>query len=99
MVLGENADELYDRSPIAHLDRLKAKTMLIVGGADKRVPPVQAENLHAALSARKIDHEWIYERTEGHGFYNEAHTALMYEKLLAFLDRQVGAAQAQAAAQ
>jgi len=98
MVLGENADELYDRSPIAHLDRLKAKVMLIVGGADKRVPPVQGENLHAALSARKIDHEWIYERTEGHGFYNEAHTALMYEKLLAFLDRQVGAAPARAAA-
>ena len=89
-VLGENQDELYDRSPIAHLDRLKAKVMLVVGGADVRVPAVQGENLHNALVARKIDHEWLYERTEGHGFYDETHLTQLYEKMLAFLDRTIG---------
>ena len=49
MVLGEDESVLWDRSPIAHVDQLKAKVMLIVGGADDRVPPVQGENLHAAL--------------------------------------------------
>jgi len=90
MVLGEDRDALYDRSPIAHLDRLKAGVMLIVGGADIRVPAVQGENLHNALLQRKIDHEWMYERTEGHGYYSEQHLAQMYEKILAFLDRQIG---------
>jgi acetyl esterase/lipase len=91
MTIGDNADELYDRSPIAHLDKLKAKALLIVGGADPRVPPVQGENLHAALEKRKIPHEWIYERTEGHGFYDEKHVEQLYQKLFAFLDRNIGA--------
>lgn len=91
MVLGEDQSALWDRSPMAHLDKLKAAVMLIVGGADNRVPPVQGESLHNALLKNKVDHEWLYERTEGHGFYTEAHAAEMYEKILAFLDKQIGA--------
>ena len=92
LVLGDDSDELYARSPIAHLDRLKAKTMLIVGGADRRVPPIHGESLHAALQARKIEHVWVYEGMEGHGYYDEKHVADLYAKLLDFLDHQIGAA-------
>jgi len=92
MVLGENKEQLWDRSPIAHLDRLKAAVMLVVGGADARVPAVQGENLHNALLQRKVEHEWVYERTEGHGFFTEAHVTALYERMLAFLDRHIGAA-------
>ncbi|MDR3388737.1 MAG: S9 family peptidase [Rudaea sp.] len=90
MVLGEDQSALWERSPMAHLDKLKAAVMLIVGGADTRAPPVQGESLHNALLQRKVEHEWLYERTEGHGFYTEAHAAEMDEKILAFLDRQIG---------
>jgi dipeptidyl aminopeptidase/acylaminoacyl peptidase len=90
MALGEDQNALWDRSPIAHLDRLKAKVMLIVGGADRRVPPVQGENLHAALLKRHIAHEWMYERTEGHGFYDEANRTELLQRVLAFLDAQIG---------
>lgn len=89
-VLGEDAAQLHDRSPINHLDKLKAKVMLIVGGADKRVPPAQGEALHEALLQRKIDHAWLYQRNEGHGYYDEAHVADMYTKILAFLDSTIG---------
>ena len=92
MVLGEDQSVLADRSPIAHLDKLKAAIMLIVGGADNRAPPVQGEGLHNALLKNKVDHEWVYERTEGHGFYTEAHTTEMFEKVVAFVDKQIGAA-------
>jgi len=98
MILGEDPAELSARSPIMQLDRLKASVMLIVGGADTRVPAVQGENLHNALLKRKIEHEWIYERTEGHGYYTEAHVTQMYEKILAFLDRQIGTARTSTAA-
>ncbi|MEO8803187.1 MAG: S9 family peptidase [Rudaea sp.] len=90
-VLGENADDLWNRSPIAHLDQLKARVMLIVGGADKRVPPAQGENLHAALEKRHIQHEWLYQRTEGHGFYDPAHLTDLLQKVVVFLDSQIGA--------
>ena len=49
MVLGEDQSSLWDRSPMAHLDKLKAAVMLIVGGAYNRAPPVQGEGLHHAL--------------------------------------------------
>lgn len=90
MVLGQDQADLYNRSPIAHIDRLKAKVMLIVGGADTRVPAAQGERLHDALTKKGIAHEWLYERSEGHGFYDEAHTAEMYEKIIAFLGQQIG---------
>lgn len=98
LILGEDPAQLWDRSPIAHLDKLKAAVMLIAGGADVRVPSVQGENLHNALTQRKVDHEWIYVRTEGHGFYDETHLTAMYERILAFLDKHIGAARTAAAA-
>jgi dipeptidyl aminopeptidase/acylaminoacyl peptidase len=91
MVLGEDQSVLWDRSPIAHLDRLKAKVMLIVGGADKRVPAVQGESLRSALNKAHIEHEWLYQRTEGHGFYDEANRRNLFAKVIAFLDRNIGA--------
>ncbi len=97
MVLGEDHEQLVARSPIALLDRLKAQVMLVVGGADPIVPPVQGENLHDALLKRKVEHEWVYERTEGHGFFTEAHLTRRYERELAFLDRNIGAQQGAAA--
>jgi len=90
IVLGEDPQELYDRSPIAHLDRLKAKVMLAVGGADERVPAIQGQRLHESMLAHKIDHEWLYQRTEGHGFYAETHVIELYEKMLALLENEIG---------
>jgi dipeptidyl aminopeptidase/acylaminoacyl peptidase len=91
MVLGEDDAVLWDRSPVAHLDRLKAKVMLVVGGQDARVPPVQGEAMHSAMNKAHIDHEWLYQRTEGHGFYDPANRLDLFEKLTAFLDRNIGA--------
>lgn len=88
--LGQDVAVLSERSPIAHLDRLRAKVMIIVGGADRRVPPIHGQNLHKALSERKVEHEWIYHLNEGHGYFDVAHTTDMYEKIVAFLDRNIG---------
>jgi dipeptidyl aminopeptidase/acylaminoacyl peptidase len=91
-VLGEDEAELTARSPLAHIDRLKAKVMLIVGGQDKRVPPGHGLALHSALNKAHVEHEWLYQRTEGHGFYDEKNLEDLYTKVLAFLDRSIGAA-------
>ncbi|WP_440223162.1 alpha/beta hydrolase family protein [Dokdonella sp. MW10] len=89
-VLGNDATVLAQRSPINQLDRLEAKVMLIAGGQDKRVPAVQSENLQRALVAKGKKPEWLYQRTEGHGFYGEANVADMYAKIVAFLDANIG---------
>ncbi len=91
MVLGTDDASLAQRSPINQVDRLKAKVMLIAGGQDKIVPPVQGENLQRALVAKGQAPVWLYQRTESHGFYDEANVADMYEKVIAFLDSNIGA--------
>jgi len=90
--IGTDENELWERSPLAHADRIKAKVMLVVGGADERVPKEQGEAMRTALAKLKNEPEWVYERTEGHGFYAEDHIAHMYTTLLAFLDRNIGTA-------
>ncbi len=92
MVLGTDEADLWSRSPMARLDRLKAKVMLIVGGQDNRVPPIQGEHLHEALEKRHVAHEWLYRRGEGHGYYDESHVADLFQKVIAFLGNNIGAA-------
>ncbi len=95
-VLGEDEAVLRARSPAANVSRIKAKLMLIVGGQDKRVPPVQGQTLRSALNKAHIEHEWLYQRTEGHGFYDEGNIEDMYAKIEAFLDRSIGVGAARA---
>ncbi|MGH8123494.1 MAG: alpha/beta hydrolase family protein [Rudaea sp.] len=90
-VLGKNEADLASRSPIMRAGQIKAKVMLVVGGADERVPKEQGEAMRMALARAGNEPEWVYERTEGHGFYDEGHVADLYVKMLAFLDRNIGA--------
>jgi dipeptidyl aminopeptidase/acylaminoacyl peptidase len=89
-VLGTDMTTLAQHSPIYQLDNLKAKVMLIVGGRDTRVPPVQGMDMHIALLKRRIPHEWMYKPDEWHGFYDEKNIAELFERVDAFLDANIG---------
>jgi dienelactone hydrolase len=88
--LGDDAAVLAAHSPVNQLDRLRAQTMLVVGGRDRRVPPVQGESLHRQMLERHLAHEWLYKAEEGHGFYNEANRAELFGRIVEFLDRNIG---------
>ncbi|OOG49069.1 alpha/beta fold hydrolase [Rhodanobacter sp. C01] len=88
--LGTDTNVLAKRSPINQLGQLKAKVMLVVGGKDERVPPVQGENLHSALLKRNIQHEWLYKPNEMHGFYDETNNTELYTKMLEFIGSSIG---------
>lgn len=90
--IGTDAADLWKRSPIAHVDRIKAKVMLIVGGQDWRVAPEQGIAMREALDKAHVANEWLYRRTEGHGFYTEPDVEDLFAKVLAFLDANIGAA-------
>ncbi len=89
-VLGTDMTVLAQHSPIYQLDNLKAKVMLVVGGRDRRVPPVQGMDMHIALEKRGIKHEWLYKPGEAHGFYDEKNIAELFEKVDAFLSANIG---------
>lgn len=91
-VLGTDMTSLAQHSPIYQLNDLKARVMLIVGGRDTRVPPVQGMDMHIALLKRRIAHEWLYKPDEWHGFYDEKNIAELFQKVDAFLDANIGSA-------
>lgn len=56
------------RSPINHIDKLRCPVIFLQGLEDRVVPPSQAEDMVAALNARKIPVAHIRFPDEGHGF-------------------------------
>ena len=89
-VLGEDMAVLAQHSPINQLDRLKAHVMLVVGGRDTRVPPIQGSSLHMALLSRHIPHVWIDKPDEMHGFYNEGNITELFTRIDQFLAANIG---------
>ncbi len=97
MAVGENREEMRQRSPVANADKLKAAIMIVHGGRDERVPIAQAQAMRKALDARGYAYEWLVKDNEGHGFYLAENQNELYTKLLAFLDRNIGAQAASSA--
>lgn len=96
--VGRNDEELAAQSPINYIDKLKAPVFIVHGEEDTRVPFSQAKMLRAALDKSGKPYEWLSEPREWHGFYLEKHRVEFYEKLLAFLDKYIGAPPPQQAA-
>ncbi|MGM3371988.1 alpha/beta hydrolase family protein, partial [Escherichia coli] len=72
-------------SPVNLAERIKVPVFLAAGGEDKRAPIQHTERMEAALKRAGTPVESLYYKTEGHGFYTEAHRSEYYDKLLAFL--------------
>jgi dipeptidyl aminopeptidase/acylaminoacyl peptidase len=60
--------EYRDRSPITHLDRLKAPMIIFQGTEDKIVTPECARELVRTLEKRGIRYEYVEYEGESHGF-------------------------------
>lgn len=91
LVLGTDTTVLAQRSPASQAATIKANVMLISGGEDKRVPSAQSEAMRSAMRNNGSEVVWLYQPSEGHGFYKEENVADMYEKIIAFLDQNIGA--------
>ncbi len=87
--LGDPA-QLGTVSPVNLAERIKVPVFLAAGGEDKRAPIQHTERMEAALKRAGTPVESLYYKTEGHGFYTEAHRSEYYGKLLAFLSRSLG---------
>jgi dipeptidyl aminopeptidase/acylaminoacyl peptidase len=85
------APESLDKvSPTRLASRIKVPVFLAAGGEDERAPQVHSERMEKALREAGVPVESLYYKTEGHGFYEEAHKREYYSRLLAFLSRSLG---------
>ncbi|HTV20613.1 MAG TPA: prolyl oligopeptidase family serine peptidase [Polyangiaceae bacterium] len=64
----EMAARYTERSPLAHLDRLKRPTLFFHGLQDKVTPPNQATTIAKALEEKGVPVAFLAFADEGHGF-------------------------------
>lgn len=73
-----------ERSPLQHAHKINCPVIFFQGGADKVVPPNQAEVMYNALKARGIRTELIIYPEEEHGFRSAHNQQDSLEKEQAF---------------
>ena len=87
--LEHDRDFLLAASPLTRIDAIRAPLFIIHGANDPRVPLSEAEQLHAALTARGQECELLVYPDEGHGLAKRANKLDAYPKALAFLARHL----------
>ncbi len=79
-----------ERSPIFHLDKLKAAVMIVHGRDDQRVHVQNAYDLAEALDKKGHPYEYMVKPNEGHGFYDLDNRIELYTKMEQFLKKHIG---------
>ena len=84
-------DDLDSKSPDHLADRITVPVMLVAGHDDVIAPPKHTELMRDALqrAGKQVDAK-IYDH-EGHGFFVEDDILDFYTRMLAFLDKNIGA--------
>jgi dienelactone hydrolase len=90
LALGHDRDELLRRSPLSGAGRIKADILLIHGGDDPRAPFKNFQAFTQALDQHGKHYETLVEPHEGHGFFLPEHQQEAYQKIIEFLDRNIG---------
>jgi dienelactone hydrolase len=87
--IGTDKAELDRFSPALLASRIKAPVLLVHGGKDKRAPLNQAEAMRDALVKAGHPPEWFLAPDEGHGFYDTKNVTEFYQRLEAFLAKNL----------
>ncbi|RNA06385.1 acylamino-acid-releasing enzyme-like [Brachionus plicatilis] len=79
--------ELYQKSPISHVNKVKTPTLLMMGNVDLRVPCSQSIEFYKALKSRNVPVELLSFKEDNHPLEKPqttadciVHTLLWYEK-------------------
>jgi len=89
-VIGEDEEALKTISPVYNAEKIKAKVLLVHGKIDRRAPIKHAYRMRDALKEQGNAPEMIIENKEGHGFFGEKTRRKLFEKMVRFLDENIG---------
>jgi dipeptidyl aminopeptidase/acylaminoacyl peptidase len=84
-----DADLLRRLSPIHHIDELRAPLLVVHGANDTNVPLHEAEQVAAALDARRVPCELLVFRDEGHELLKTANRAYFVQTVGDWLTRHL----------
>ena len=88
--LGTDPAQLTANSPVTYADKLDLPILLVHGEDDQNVHFSQAKEMRAALDAAHKSYEWLSKPGEGHGFFDEKNNVELYNKIQAFLAKNIG---------
>jgi len=77
----------HDRSPIFHLEKLKAPILLIHGANDPRCPVEEVKQMAEKLGSLGKEYELVIYPDEGHSIRKESNRIDMYRRITAFLEK------------
>lgn len=87
--IGDDRQFLYDRSPVNFVERIRVPLLNAYGDNDVRVNFAQWTELKAQLDKYHKDYDYLYERDEGHGFRHVEDAVAFYDKVEAFLKKNL----------
>jgi dipeptidyl aminopeptidase/acylaminoacyl peptidase len=85
----DQTGDYFNRSPVAHVRRVKTPTLVMHGELDLCVPLSQGQELYQALAAEGVETELVVYAREGHGWRERAHVLDGIERMRAWLDRHL----------
>ena len=88
--LETEADMLWERSPLAHVDAIRIPVLVAQGANDPRVKQAEAEQIVAALIEKGFPHEYLLFEDEGHGLAKPENRERYYEAAERFLAEHLG---------
>ncbi len=86
---GSEEGVIRERSPVYHVDKLKAALLIVHGEEDVRVPIDNAYLLEEKLKEAGKEYDTFY-REDGHGFQKVEYRIESFEKILDFLEEHIG---------
>ncbi len=89
LTMGTEDFDLYSPHLVAH--KIKIPVLLAAGEVDETAPPVHTRKMQSALERNGIPVETVIYPKEGHGNYLMVNKLDFAERLLAFLDKHIGA--------
>ena len=87
--IGEDHQFLYDHSPVNFVERIRVPLLNAYGDNDVRVNFAQWTELKGQLDKYHKEYDYLYERDEGHGFRHVEDAVAFYDKVEAFLKKNL----------
>jgi dipeptidyl aminopeptidase/acylaminoacyl peptidase len=78
---------MWERSPLAHVEKVRTPTMFIHGEEDQDVTVTEAEQMYIALKQVGVDAVFLRYPREGHGLREPAHVVDALERSLAWYEK------------
>lgn len=81
---------LNERSPLNHVERIKRPLLIAQGANDPRVKQAEADQIVAAMKAKRLPVTYVLYPDEGHGFARPQNRLSFYAITEAFLSKYLG---------